>query len=76
VSWYKEVKVFDSAYHALGWISTQDENGGPISMQVPLPRAYVLVATKAKAFGIHPGVSAVQDLAAANKKLQFLWLHD
>jgi hypothetical protein len=65
VTWYKEIKAFDSFDQALGWVSTQDTAHGPVSMLVQdITLITNLVFTKAKA------------CTNTGKKVAFTWKQD
>jgi len=79
VTWYKEIKAFDSFDQALGWVSTKDAAHGPVSMVLSdVTLITNLVFTKAKAFGIHAGIYTIDQglYDQRGNKLTFNWTQD
>lgn len=77
VTWWKEIKAFDAKGGTLGWIQTQDEAHGPVSMRFGAGIVDSIVFGKAKAFGVHTGMYQVLDVwSKRGKRLTFEWRND
>jgi hypothetical protein len=77
VTWWKEIKAFNSAAQPLSSVETQDSQRGPVAMRLNLADARWLVFSKAKAFGIHTGMYQLGGLdGKGGRRLTFTWASD
>jgi hypothetical protein len=77
VTWYKEIKAFDSNGNAIGWISTQDGNHGDVTMTLSVSRVAALVFTKAGFLGVRYGVYDLRNVVAkSGRHVRFDWTAD
>jgi hypothetical protein len=79
ITWWKELKFFDSNNNVFAEVSNSDNGFGPYTFSILAGNldGSVLLISKAKTFGVHTGMYEIRDLASqAGTHITFTWVSD